>query len=116
MIANKVFILHNSQLTKASAKADSASLLCCNIFWAITGLDAGLGGGRSLAPLLLNRPRLESRVGLVSRDASLEPAVDRGMPDDRRRGRGESWSEVLLRLYMYRRELGEPDRLVATIR
>lgn len=73
--------------TKASAKAFSASLLCCNIFCAITGREAGLRGGRSLVRNLL---RLEPRVGLVSLDASLEPVVERGIPEDNLRGRGDS--------------------------
>lgn len=59
-----------------------------------------------------NLPKLESLDGLVSLDASLEPAVDRGIPEDIRRGLGDSCS--LPRLYMYAsRELGDPERLVA---
>lgn len=66
-------------LTSASASALSASLLCCNIFCAMTGLAAGLIGGRSLD--LRYRAKPGVRVGLVSLDVSLEPVVDRDIPD-----------------------------------
>lgn len=84
----------------------------CSIFAAITGRDAGLKGGLSLTVLERNLPKLVSRDGLVSLDASLEPAVDRGMPEDILRGRGDSCS--VPRLYRYASlELGDPERLVA---
>lgn len=107
-----LLLLTVNQLTNASSRADSASLLCCNILCAMTGLEAGLRGGLSDMPLLLNLLRLESLDGLVSLEASLEPVVERGIPEDKRLGLGESCS--VLRLYIYaNRELGEPERLVA---
>lgn len=77
------------KLTNASANAVSASLLCCKIFWARTGLDAGLRGGLSLPRR--NRPKVD-RFGLVSRDVSRDPVVDLGMPEESLRGLGESCS------------------------
>lgn len=55
---------------------------------------------------------LEVLVGLVSREVSREPVVERGIPEDNLLGRGESPSLHLL--YMYGNlALGEPDLLVA---
>lgn len=103
------------RLTNASANACSASVEACSIFAAITGRDAGLKGGLSQMVRDRNLPKLESLDGLVSLDASLEPAVDRGIPEDIRRGLGDSCS--LPRLYMYaNRELGDPERLVANLK
>lgn len=61
-----------NSLTKASARAFSASRLCCRIFCASTGLDAGLRGGLSLPLLNRNNP-VPPLFGLVSRDVSLDP-------------------------------------------
>lgn len=62
----------------------------------MTGREAGLTGGLSL--FLLNVLKLEPLVGLVSLDVSLEPVVERGIPDIRLRG--DSPSKVPVRLYM----------------
>lgn len=51
-------------------------------------------GGLSLALRYLLM--LEVLVGLVSRDVSLEPVVERGIPEDKRLGLGESPSLPLL--------------------
>lgn len=110
-----IFII-NKILTKASAKAHSASLLCCSIRCAITGREAGLIGGLSL-PLLFNLLKLVPLVGLVSLEVSLEPVVDLGIPEDNLRGLGDdSWS-IFPRYPKYpTRELGDPDLLVAVNR
>lgn len=84
--------------TNASANACSASVEACRILAAMTGRDAGLSGGLSQTVLDRNLPKLESLDGLVSLDASLEPAVDRGMPEDILLGLGDSCS--FPRLYM----------------
>lgn len=85
-------------ITNASANACSASVDACNILAAITGREAGLNGGLSQIVLDRNLPKLVSLDGLVSLDASLEPAVERGIPEDSLRGLGDSCS--VLRLYM----------------
>lgn len=76
----------------------------------MTGLAAGLIGGRSLARRYLLI--LEVLVGLVSREVSRDPVVERGIPEDRRLGRGESVSVPLLYIYGSL-ALGDPDLLVA---
>lgn len=78
-------------LTKTSAKAFSASLLCCKIFWANTGLEAGLIGGLSFPLLYL----FKLLFGLVSLETSLEFWVDLGIPEDNLLGLGDSCSGVL---------------------